>query len=192
MRKATIERKTKETDILLKLNLDREDGGTIHTGCGFLDHMLELLSAHGHFFLEISACGDTHVDDHHLVEDVGICLGQALKEALGTKGGIVRYGDLVSPMDEALILIALDISGRSYLAYDVDVKEKIGTFDTELVEEFFMGLTRSLGLTLHIKQLSGKNTHHIIEGTFKGFGRALNQAVEIKYGEQIPSTKGMI
>ncbi len=192
MRRGTVERNTKETQIRLNVDLDCDRAGDIATGCGFLDHMLTLLSAHGHFYLEVAAQGDTHVDDHHLVEDVGICLGEALKEALGEKKGIVRYGELFSPMDEALILIALDISGRTYLAYRVTVKDRVGTFDTELVEEFFMGLCRSLGLTLHIRQISGKNTHHILEGVFKGVGRALGRAVEVKYGKAVPSTKGMI
>ncbi|MGI6257956.1 MAG: imidazoleglycerol-phosphate dehydratase HisB [Anaerovoracaceae bacterium] len=192
MRKVQIERNTTETRISARLDIDGSGSYDIKTGSGFLDHMLELFTRHGRFDLKIECKGDTYIDDHHTVEDVGIVLGSAFKKALGEKKGIVRYGSIMLPMDEALILVALDFSGRSTLVYDLTLKEKVGNFDTELVEEFFLAFVREAGLTLHIKQLSGMNSHHIIEGTFKGFARALAQAVEVKHGEEIPSTKGVL
>ena len=195
MRTASIIRKTTETDIQLTLTLDGEEKSCIDTGCGFLNHMLELFARHGGFGLAIACKGDTQVDDHHTVEDVGIALGEAFKQALGDKRGITRYGSFLLPMDEALVLVALDISGRCTCCCDLQLPaQKVGTFDTELVEEFFLGLCRSMGLTLHIKQLAGSNTHHIIEAAFKGFGRAMAQAVAIdaKHANAIPSTKGLL
>ncbi len=195
MRTAEIARKTAETDISLKLNLDGSGVSTIDTGCGFLDHMLTLFSRHGRFDLELSCKGDTYVDDHHTVEDVGIVLGQAFKTALGDKKGIVRYGSQILPMDESLILTAADLSGRGCLGYDLQIPtQKVGTFDTELVEEFFLGFIRSAECTLHIRKLAGSNSHHIIEGAFKSAGRSLRQAVAIDtaYADEIPSTKGVL
>ena len=195
MRTAKIERNTAETKIFLELNLDGTGKSEIATGCGFLDHMLTLFSRHGSFDLTVRCQGDTYVDDHHTVEDIGIALGKALKEAVGDKRGITRYGSFLLPMDEALILCALDISGRSYLGFHLEIPTaKVGTFDTELVEEFFLGLTRNANITLHLKQLDGKNSHHIIEGAFKAFGRALAQACAIdeKHAGEIPSTKGVL
>ena len=195
MRTAEITRKTAETDIVLTLSLDGSGKSTINTGCGFLDHMLTLLAKHGRFDLTLTCKGDTWVDDHHTVEDVGISLGQALKTALADKRGINRYGDIILPMDEALILCAVDLSGRSYLGYGLTVPtEKVGTFDTELVEEFWLGFTRSAECTLHLKQLAGSNSHHIIEGAFKAAGRSLRAAVAIDadFRDEIPSTKGVL
>ena len=195
MRTASIIRKTSETEIELTLTLDGEEKSSIDTGCGFLNHMLELFARHGGFGLTVTCKGDTQVDDHHTVEDVGIALGDAFRQALGDKRGITRYGSFLLPMDEALVLVALDISGRCTCCCDLQLPaQKVGTFDTELVEEFFLGLCRSMGLTLHIKQLAGSNTHHIIEAAFKGFGRALAQAVAIdaKHADVIPSTKGLL
>lgn len=195
MRTAKIERNTAETNIFLELNLDGTGKGEIATGCGFLDHMLTLFSRHGSFNLTVRCQGDTYVDDHHTVEDIGIALGKALEIALGEKRGITRYGSFLLPMDEALILCALDISGRGYLGFGLEIPTaKVGTFDTELVEEFFLGLTRNANITLHLKQLDGKNSHHIIEGAFKAFGRALAQACAIdeKHAGEIPSTKGVL
>ena len=195
MRTTVITRKTGETDITLKLNLDGKGNSQIFTGCGFLDHMLILFAKHGRFDLEVNCTGDTHVDDHHTVEDIGIALGQAFEEALGDKKGICRYGDTTLPMDEALILSAVDISGRSYLGYALDVPTfKVGTFDTELVEEFFWGFVRNAGLTLHIRKLAGTNSHHIIEGAFKSVAHSLKTAVAIDpdYADEIPSTKGVL
>ena len=192
---AKIERNTAETKIFLELNLDGTGKSEIATGCGFLDHMLTLFSCHGSFDLTVRCQGDTYVDDHHTVEDIGIALGKALEIALGDKRGITRYGSFLLPMDEALILCALDISGRSYLGFHLEIPTaKVGTFDTELVEEFFLGLTRNANITLHLKQLDGKNSHHIIEGAFKAFGRALAQACAIdeKHAGEIPSTKGVL
>ena len=167
MRNATIARKTTETDIQLTLTIDGSEAYSIDTGCGFLNHMLELFARHGGFGLNIVCHGDTQVDDHHTVEDVGIALGEAFKQALGDKRGITRYGSFLLPMDESLVLIALDISGRCTCCCDLALpSQKVGTFDTELVEEFFLGLCRSLGLTLHVKKLAGTNTHHIIEAAF--------------------------
>jgi imidazoleglycerol-phosphate dehydratase len=195
MRKAQINRKTNETDITLSLNLDGSGKSDIVTGVGFLDHMLTLFARHGRFDLSVVCKGDTNVDDHHSVEDVGIALGDALKTALGEKRGITRYGSMLLPMDEALILCALDCSGRMHLKFTADIPtQKIGTFDTELVEEFFLGFARTSGVTLHIKQLDGENSHHIVEAMFKAFGRALSQAVAIEpsYADEIPSTKGVL
>lgn len=195
MRSATITRKTTETDIRLTLCLDGGENSQIDTGCGFLNHMLELFARHGGFSLNVSCKGDTQVDDHHTVEDVGIALGEAFRQALGDKRGITRYGSFLLPMDESLVMIALDISGRCTCCCDLQLPaQKVGTFDTELVEEFFLGLCRSMGLTLHIRQLAGTNTHHIIEAAFKGFGRAMAQAVAIdpKHADAVPSTKGLL
>ena len=195
MRVAEIKRKTNETDIGLKLNIDGSGKSSVNTGCGFLDHMLTLFSSHGCFDLAVSCKGDTNVDYHHSVEDIGICLGQAFKEALGDCKGIKRYGNMILPMDDALILCALDVSGRSYLAYGLDIpSEKIGDFDSELIEEFFLGFIRHAGITLHVKQLDGRNSHHIAEGAFKAFARALRYAVEVdeKRADEIPSTKGVL
>ena len=195
MRTAEITRKTGETDIALKLNLDGNGEISVATGCGFLDHMLTLFAAHGSFDLSLTCKGDTYVDDHHTVEDVGIALGQAFAEALGEKRGITRYGSFILPMDEALILSAIDISGRSCLCFGLEIPtEKIGTFDTELVEEFFQGFVRNCPMSLHICQLAGKNSHHIVEGTFKSVARALKAAVAVdeKNADKIPSTKGVL
>ena len=195
MRTAQITRTTKETDIRLTLNLDGTGKSAIHSGVGFLDHMLTLFAKHGRFDLDLTCNGDTEVDDHHSVEDIGIALGQAFEQALGDKRGIVRYGSFILPMDETLILSAVDISGRSYLNYDLQIPtQKVGTFDTELTEEFFLGFVRNANLTLHLKQLEGKNSHHIIEGTFKSFGRTMKQAVAIdeNFRDEIPSTKGVL
>ena len=195
MRTASITRKTGETDITLTLNLDGRGISRIDTGCGFLDHMLTLFAKHGRFDMELTCTGDTYVDDHHTVEDVGIVLGQAFADALGEKKGICRYGDTTLPMDEALILSAVDLSGRCYLGYGLEIPtEKVGSFDTELVEEFFWGFVRNAGATLHIRQLSGSNSHHIIEGAFKSVARTLKVAASIDpcYADEIPSTKGVL
>ncbi len=195
MRTSDINRKTMETDISLKLNLDGSGESKINSGCGFLDHMLTLFAKHSRFNLEITCKGDTFVDYHHTVEDIGICLGQAFSEALGDKKGIIRYGNTILPMDEALILSAVDISGRSYLSYGLEIPcPKVGDFDTELCEEFWLAFTRSASLTLHIKQLDGKNSHHIIEGTFKSVARTLKTAVSVDkdFADEIPSTKGVL
>ena len=195
MRNATINRKTAETNIALELNLDGKGTSSVNSGCGFLDHMLILFAKHGRFDLRLTCQGDTFVDDHHTVEDIGIALGLAFAEALGDKRGIIRYGDTVLPMDEALILTAVDISGRGYLGYDLQSPtEKGGSFDTELVEEFWLAFTRNAGVTLHIRQMAGRNSHHIIEGAFKSAARSLRQAVAIDQGfaDEIPSTKGVL
>lgn len=195
MRTAEIIRKTAETDITLTLSLDGEGKSQISTGCGFLDHMLTLFSKHSRFDLTLNCKGDTEVDYHHTAEDIGIALGSAFGEALGDKKGIVRYGDMLLPMDEALILTAVDISGRSYLGCDISIPtQKVGDFDTELVEEFWLGFIRNAGITLHIKQISGSNSHHIIEGIFKSAARSLKKAVAIDkdFENDIPSTKGVI
>ena len=195
MRNAEIIRKTAETDITLSLSLDGEGKGNIDTGCGFLDHMLTLFSRHGSFDLDVKCIGDTQVDYHHTAEDIAICLGDAFKKALGDMKGITRYGSFILPMDESLILTAVDISGRSFLGYDLSIPtEKVGDFDTELTREFFEAFVRHAGVTLHIKQLSGYNSHHIIEGTFKSFARTMKQAVAIdeKNKDKIPSTKGVL
>lgn len=195
MRKAEINRKTAETDISLALNLDGMGKAIIATGCGFLDHMLILFAKHGRFDLNLTCTGDTFVDYHHSAEDIGICLGQAFAKALGSKKGIKRYADIILPMDEALILCACDVSGRGMLSFDLDIPtQKVGDFDTELVKEFFIAFTRTSDVTLHLKQLSGENSHHIIEGAFKAFGRVMAGACEIdeRYKDEIPSTKGVI
>ena len=195
MRTAQIKRKTAETDIALSLNLDGSGKSDIHTGCGFLDHMLTLFARHGRFDLNLLCRGDVDVDFHHTTEDVGIVLGAAFAEALGEKRGIERYGDTVLPMDEALVLTAVDLSGRAYLGYALDVPtEKVGSFDTELVQEFWMGFVRSAACTLHIRQLSGSNSHHIIEAAFKSAARSLKKAVSINAAcaGEIPSTKGVL
>ena len=195
MRTAEIKRTTAETDISLCLNLDGTGKSTIATGCGFLDHMLTLFARHGRFDLDVTCKGDTYVDDHHTVEDIGIALGQAFSMALGNKKGIVRYGDTVLPMDETLILSAVDLSGRGYLGYGLEIPtEKVGTFDTELGEEFWLGFIRNADCTLHIRQLAGTNSHHIIEGAFKSVARSLKAAVAIdpSFADEIPSTKGVL
>ena len=195
MRMADITRRTAETDITLKLNLDGTGASDIDTGVGFLDHILTLFAAHGRFDLTVKCEGDTEVDDHHTVEDVGICLGQAFATALGDKRGICRYGQMILPMDEALILTAADLSGRSYLGYALEIPtEKVGTFDTELVKEFFLAFVRCAAVTLHIRQMAGENSHHIIEGTFKSVARTLRAAVAVdeKCPDAIPSTKGVL
>ncbi len=195
MRTSQISRKTAETDIRLTLNLDGDGSSQIDTGCGFLDHMLTLFARHGRFDLTVECKGDTWVDDHHTVEDVGIVLGSAFAEALGNKKGICRYGDTILPMDESLILSAVDLSGRAYLGYALDIPtEKVGTFDTELCEEFWLAFVRTSACTLHIRQLAGKNSHHIIEGAFKSVARSLRDAVAIDplFANDIPSTKGVL
>ena len=195
MRNAEIIRKTEETDIALKLGLDGSGKCDIKTGCGFLDHMLTLFAKHGRFDLALSCIGDTYVDYHHTAEDIGICLGRAFFEALGDKRGITRYGSMMLPMDESLILTAVDISGRSHLAFGLNIPtEKVGDFDTELIEEFWLAFIREARMTLHIMQLDGKNSHHIIEGAFKSVARSLRQAVAInaETAGEIPSTKGVL
>lgn len=195
MRTSTCNRKTAETEIKLSLNLDGSGVSEIQTGCGFLDHMLTLFAAHGRFDLKLQCKGDTYVDDHHTVEDIGICLGAAFRDALREKRGITRYGSFLLPMDEALILSAVDISGRSCLCYQLEIPtEKIGTFDTELVEEFFLGFVRQCPMSLHLRKLAGTNSHHIAEGAFKSVARALKTAVAIDQADPngIPSTKGVL
>ena len=195
MRNYQIERKTAETDIKLSLELDGSGSSEIDTGCGFLDHMLTLFASHGCFDLTVKCVGDTQVDYHHSVEDIGICLGKAFNEALGDKRGIRRYGNMILPMDEALILSAVDISGRDYLGYGLQIPtEKVGDFDTELVEEFFAAFVRNANVSLHVRQMAGTNSHHIIEGAFKSVARSLCEAVSIdeRRAGQIPSTKGTL
>lgn len=195
MRTAEINRKTNETDIKLSLNLDGTGKSEINTGCGFLDHMLTLFARHGSFDLTVSCKGDTYVDYHHTVEDIGIALGDAFKSALGDMRGITRYGSFILPMDESLIMTAVDISGRSHLSYDLQIPaQKVGDFDTELAEEFYLGFVRHAAVTLHIKELSGTNSHHIIEGAFKSVARSLAAAVKIDENrkDEIPSTKGVL
>lgn len=195
MRTSEIKRKSAETDITLSLNLDGTGKSEINTGCGFLDHMLTLFASHGRFDLSVSCVGDVQVDDHHTVEDVGICLGRAFREALSDKRGITRYGSLALPMDESLILAAVDLSGRAYLGYEMEIPAaKVGSFDTELGEEFFFAFVREAGATLHVRQLAGKNSHHLLEGAFKAVARALRAAVAIdpSLGGEIPSTKGAL
>lgn len=195
MRRKKIIRNTSETQIVLALEIDGTGAYEINTGCGFLDHMLELFARHGRFDLAVECKGDTNVDYHHTTEDIGIALGAAFKDALGDKRGIYRYGQFLLPMDETLVLCAVDISGRSYVNFDVDIPtQKVGDFDTELVKEFVLALSRELGLTIHLKQMAGENSHHIIEAVFKGMGRALRAAcaIEEKYADEIPSTKGVL
>lgn len=194
-RTAEILRNTAETQITLKLDLDGKGTAFVDTGIGFLDHMLTLFARHGNFDLEVTCKGDLNVDFHHSTEDIGICLGMAFSQALGNMSGITRYGNIILPMDEALILCAADISGRSYLSYELSIPaEKVGTFDTELTEEFFLAFTRKAGMTLHLRQLAGTNSHHIIEGAFKAFGRTMKQAVSNDASQEgrIPSTKGVL
>jgi len=193
MRKSEISRRTAETDIVLSLDLDGTGKSSIDTGCGFLNHMLTLFASHGRFDLAVKCLGDTEVDDHHSAEDIGIVLGQAFQAALGDKRGITRYGSHLLPMDEALILTAVDISGRACLCYGLEIPtQKIGSFDTELVEEFFLGFTRNCPMSLHIRQLAGKNAHHIVEGAFKSVARSLKAAVALDGTNEIPSTKGVL
>ncbi len=195
MRTAEIIRKTNETDIKLTLNLDGSGKSEINTGVGFLDHMLTLFASHSRFDLTVSCTGDTYVDGHHTVEDIGIALGNAIKDALGDKRGIIRYGSMILPMDETLIMSAVDISGRAHLEYGLDIPaSRVGSFDTELTEEFFISLVRNADITLHIKQLNGTNSHHIIEGAFKSVARSLKEAVAIdrNNANEIPSTKGVL
>ena len=195
MRMAKIERKTAETDITLELELDGSGKSDIATGCGFLDHMLTLFARHGRFDLTVRCAGDIYVDDHHTGEDIGIALGAAFNEALGEKRGITRYASTILPMDEALILTAVDRSGRAILCYDAKIPmPKVGTFDTELAEEFMAAFARQANVTLHIKQLAGVNSHHIIEGMFKSLARTMRAAVKIEeeFKDEIPSTKGVL
>ena len=195
MRRKKIVRDTKETQIILALEVDGTGAYEIDTGCGFFNHMMELFTRHGRFDIAIDCKGDTDVDYHHTVEDIGIALGRAFREALGDKKGIYRYGSMLLPMDEALILCAVDIGGRSSVNFDVEIPtQKVGDFDTELVKEFVLALAREMGLTVHIRMLAGENTHHIIEGIFKALGRALSQAcaIEEEYADEIPSTKGVL
>ena len=195
MRKSDICRKTAETDINLSLELDGKGKSDIDTGCGFLDHMLTLFASHGRFDLSVKCVGDVQVDYHHTVEDVGISLGKAFSEALGDKKGIERYGSMILPMDEALMLCAIDFSGRDYLGYAVEIPSvKVGDFDCELAEEFWLAFVRQAQCTLHFKKLAGKNSHHIIEGMFKAAARAMKQAVKIDpdRADEIPSTKGVL
>lgn len=195
MRKAVITRDTNETQISVALNVDGKGAYECATGVGFLDHMLALFTRHGRFDLSVNAKGDTHVDAHHTVEDIGIVLGSSFAQALGNLRGVVRYGSFLMPMDEALVQIVVDLSGRGCLSYGLQIPaQKVGEFDTELVEEFFLAFTRTLGFTLHIRQLAGTNSHHIIEAAFKGLGRALAQAVALDEHnpDEIPSTKGTL
>ena len=195
MRASEIKRKTAETDVVLSLSLDGTGKNEISTGCGFLDHMLTLFAKHSHYDLKIDCKGDTDVDYHHTVEDVAICLGKAFSDSLGDKVGIKRYGSIILPMDEALILVAVDISGRDYLGYALDIPSyRVGDFDTELCEEFMKAFVREAKITLHVRQLAGTNSHHIIEGAFKALGRVLAASTEIdaKFANEIPSTKGVL
>ena len=195
MREAAISRKTAETDISVYINLDGNGESEITSGVGFMDHMLTLMAKHSGFDVRVRCVGDTNVDDHHSVEDIGIALGQALKQALSDKIGIRRYGDAILPMDEALVMTAVDLSGRGYLGYELDIPSvKIGSFDSELIEEFFVAITRTAEITLHLRQLAGKNSHHIAECAFKSFARAMRTACEIdpRFSEKLPSTKGAL
>ena len=195
MRTTAIRRDTKETQITLSLDLDGTGKSDIATGCGFMDHMLTLFARHGDFDLNITCRGDTQVDDHHTVEDIGICLGKAFTEALGDKRGITRYGQFLLPMDETLVLSAVDLSGRDYLSWAVDLPTaKVGDFDTELAKEFWLGFVRNCPASIHIRELAGENTHHILEAVFKGMGRTLKEAVALdqKHLDEIPSTKGTL
>lgn len=195
MRSSEIARKTSETNIVLTLNLDGKGKGNIDTGCGFLDHMLTLFAKHGNFDLSVKCVGDTNVDYHHSVEDIGIVLGQAFNKALGNMAGINRYGDIFLPMDETLVLCAVDVSGRDYLCFDLgELNQRVGDFDTELVEEFLLSFVRNAKITLHLIKLVGTNTHHIIEAAFKAVARTLRIAVKIDVEliDEIPSTKGVL
>ena len=194
-REGEISRITKETDVFVQIKIDGSGQCNTNTGIGFLDHMIQQLSSHGLFDIEVKANGDTHIDDHHTNEDVGIAIGQAFSKALGDRIGIKRFGHFVAPLDEALIQVVVDCSGRPHLSFDLDIPApKVGTYDTELVKEFFSAVVSNAGLTLHIRQLAGNNTHHIIEATFKSFARALRMATEIdsKRSSQIPSSKGVL
>jgi imidazoleglycerol-phosphate dehydratase len=195
MRCSSIDRKTAETDISLTLNIDGKGDSKIDSGCGFLDHMLTLFAKHGRFDLNLTCKGDCEVDYHHTTEDIGIALGSAFREALGNKAGIVRYGHTILPMDDALIISAIDFSGRAFLGYDVELlTEKVGDFDTELVKEFWYGFVRESACNLHIMQVVGENSHHIIEGIYKSVARSIRNAVAIdeKFKDDIPSTKGVL
>lgn len=195
MRTADIKRETRETQIQLSLNLDGTGRASIATGVGFLDHMLELFARHGDFDLTAACRGDTQVDGHHSVEDIGICLGQAFSKALGDRRGIVRYGQSLLPMDETLVLCALDLSGRDYLGWSVELPSpRVGDFDTELAKEFWLGFVRNCPGSIHIRRMAGENTHHILEAVFKGMGRALKMAAALdeKHRDEIPSTKGVL
>ena len=193
MRKSKINRKTSETDVKLEINLDSSKKSSVCTTIPFMDHMLDLFSAHAGITLNINAKGDTHIDDHHLVEDIGITLGQASKNALGDKKGITRYGHFLLPMDEALAYVALDISGRPHLNYEAAIKFQQNGFNYDLIQEFFTAFVNNAGITLHIKMMKGRNNHHIAEAIFKGFGRAVAQAVSInKKNKKVPSTKGIL
>ncbi len=195
MRESVIVRKTAETDIKLELNIDGSGNSKIDSGCGFLNHMLTLFSRHGRFDLNLSCKGDTNVDYHHTAEDIGICLGKAFTEALGDLRGITRYGSMILPMDETLMLSAIDISGRGFLSFDcIFPTEKIGDFDSELVKEFWLGFVRSFNVTLHIKMISGENSHHIAEAIFKSVARAISSATlkDARFPNEIPSTKGVL
>jgi len=195
MRTAEIKRKTAETNISLNLNIDGTGKSNIDTGCGFLNHMLTLFSKHSRFDLDVKCVGDIEVDYHHNVEDVAIVLGQAFLKAIGDKKGVVRYGSIILPMDEAVILSAVDLSGRAYLEYNLEIPtQRVGNFDTELVKEFWLAFIRNADVTLHIKQISGENSHHIIEGAFKSVARSLKQAVSVDkaFSDEIPSTKGVL
>lgn len=195
MRQAEIKRETKETQIQLSVNLDGTGEAAIETGCGFLNHMLELFARHGDFDLKITCHGDTQVDDHHSAEDIGICLGKAFEQALGDKRGITRYGQFLLPMDETLVLCACDLSGRDYLGWTVELPAaKVGNFDTELAKEFWLGFVRNCPGSIHIRQMAGENTHHILEAIFKGMGRTLKAAVSLdaNHLNEIPSTKGLL
>lgn len=195
MRTSEINRKTAETEIKLRLNLDGRGESAVDTGCGFMDHMLTLFARHGRFDLAADCKGDTRVDYHHTAEDLGIVLGKAFAQALGDMRGICRYGSIILPMDETLMVCAADISGRDFLGFQVEVPAaKVGDFDTELVKEFFLAFVRNANLTLHFKELAGENTHHIIEAMFKAFGRTMAQAVKIdeRFQDEIPSTKGVL
>ncbi len=195
MRRAEIKRTTNETDIYLELNIDGSGKSDIDTGCGFLDHMLTLFARHGRFDLTVKCKGDTYVDYHHTTEDIAICLGKAFSDALGDKKGVVRYGNIVLPMDESLILLAVDLSGRGGFYGELGIPtQKVGDFDTELCGEFFIALANNGGMTLHIRKITGANSHHIIEGAFKASARALKEAVSLdeKFLNEIPSTKGLL
>tara|TARA_Y100001968_G_scaffold136503_1_gene124599 strand:- start:50685 stop:51308 length:624 start_codon:yes stop_codon:yes gene_type:complete len=194
-RNGEVHRITKETDVLVRIDLDGEGKCHIETGIPFLDHMLQQISSHGLFDLEVKAKGDTHIDDHHTNEDVGIALGQALSKALGSRAGIYRFGHFIAPLDEALVQITLDCSGRPHLSYNLNISvEKVGNYDTELVKEFFTAVVNNSGLTLHIRQIEGTNAHHIIEACFKSFARALRMATEYDSRRKgsIPSSKGVL
>tara|TARA_B100000965_G_scaffold260522_1_gene219676 strand:+ start:70 stop:678 length:609 start_codon:yes stop_codon:yes gene_type:complete len=194
-RSGEISRVTKETDVFVQIDIDGSGKCDVSTGIGFLDHMIQQLSSHGLFDIKVSANGDTHIDDHHTNEDVGIAIGQALSKALGDRIGIKRFGHFLAPLDEALIQVVVDCSGRPHLSFDLDIpSQKVGTYDTELVKEFFAAIASNSGLTLHIRQLAGDNTHHIVEASFKSFARALRMATEIdpRRSSQIPSSKGVL